>query len=312
MNILVTGGAGFIGSHIVEHLIHQPDIQTIRIADNFVTGRLDNLAPFLSRVQIISGDLTDPEVCCEAVDHIDVVLHQAAIPSVPRSVENPLVSHFHGVHLTINLLDAARRAGVRRFVMAGSSSAYGDIDILPKHEDMIPKPLSPYAATKIACEQYAYAFARCYSIDTVSLRYFNVFGPRQDPNSPYSGVVARFCTAFCNNAKITVYGDGEQSRDFTYVANVVQANLLAARHPEPFYGQIFNIGAGARTSLNKLIQELECISGRSLEVVYLPARAGDVRHSLADIQKANSILRYHPTFSLREGLNQTLSWYRSM
>jgi UDP-glucose 4-epimerase len=312
MKVLVAGGAGFIGSHLVEQLLREPDVSLVRVADNFSTGRPENLEPFLSRVEVVRGDLVEEDVRRRAVRGVDVVFHQAAVPSVPRSVEDPLGAHHNGVHLTVGLLDESRRAGVRRFILAASSSAYGDAATLPKREDMAPSPLSPYAATKVACEQYVTAFARCYAMDTVSLRYFNVFGPRQDPGSPYSGVIARFCTAFCNGGELSVHGDGEQSRDFTYVANVVQANLLAARHPEPLRGEVFNVGAGQRCSLNELIGLLEQITGRRAAVQRLAPRTGDVRHSLADIRKAGDVLGYRPTVAVWDGLARTLAWYHGL
>ena len=312
MRALVTGGAGFIGSHLVEQLLQAPDVTAVRAADNFSTGDRRNLEPFLRRIELIEGDLLDERTREEAVQGVDVVFHEAAIPSVPRSVENPLESHYNGAHLTALLLDSARRAGVKRLVFAASSSAYGDTAHLPKHEELPPNPLSPYAATKVACEQYLRAYAHCYAIDTVSLRYFNIFGPRQNPSSPYSGVIARFCTAFCRGDRLTIFGDGEQSRDFTYVANAVRANLLAARHSGPLRGEVFNVGVGERISLNKLVATLSEISGAQRQVDYAPMRDGDVRHSLADVSKAQRILGYVPEISLREGLERTLAWYRQV
>ncbi len=310
MRVLVTGGAGFIGSHLVEQLLQEADVTLVRVVDNYCTGAVRNLEPFLRRIDLVEGDLLDDKVRERALDGIDVVFHEAAIPSVPRSVEDPVGAHRNGAHATLLLLDGARRAGVRRLVFASSSSAYGDTPRLPKQEGMLPNPLSPYAATKVACEQYLRAFAHCYPLDTVALRYFNVFGPRQNPSSPYSGVIARFCLAFCRGDPLTIYGDGEQSRDFTCVANVVRANLLAARHPGPLKGDVFNVGAGQRTSLNGLLALFNQITGQQRQATYLPARSGDVRHSLADIERARSVLGYQPAVSLQEGLVQTLAWYR--
>ncbi len=310
MKALVTGAAGFIGSHLVEQLLNQPDVELIKAVDNFATGTWKNLKPFLSRIEFIKGDLLDDGIRGRALEGIDVVFHEAAIPSVNRSVEQPLAAHINGAHLPILLLERARQAGARRVVFASSSSAYGDTPRLPKRETMPANPLSPYAATKVACEQYLHAYARCYPLDTVSLRYFNVFGPRQDPSSSYSGVMARFCRAVCRQEPLIIFGDGEQSRDFTYVANVVHANLLAARHPQSFRGDVFNVGAGERHSLNQLVAQLNEITGHESQVEYQVERAGDVRHSLADIGRARQVLGYRPQVSFREGLAQTLSWYR--
>jgi len=243
--------------------LHQePDVTLVRVVDNFATGKHGNLGPFGRRIEMVEGDLLDEDVREQALRGVDLVFHEAAIPSVPRSVEDPLAAHRNGAHVTILLLESARQAGVRRLVFASSSSAYGDTPRLPKHEGMSPTPLSPYAATKVACEQYVRAYALCYQLDTVSLRYFNVFGPRQDPSSQYSGVIARFCLAFCSEDGLTIFGDGEQSRDFTYVENVVRANLLAACHPHPLRGEAFNVGAGQRTTLNELLALLNQITGQ--------------------------------------------------
>jgi UDP-glucose 4-epimerase len=310
MRVLVTGGAGFIGSHLIEQLLREPDATHVRAADNFSTGNRKNIEAFLPRAELVEGDLLDGAVRDRAPGRVDVVFHEAAIPSVPRSVEDPLEARRNGAHLTALSLEGARRAGVRRLVFASSSSAYGDSPVLPKHEELPPRPLSPYAATKVACEQYVRSYARCYPLDTVSPRYFNVFGPRQDPSSPYSGVIARFCLAFCRGGGLSIYGDGEQSRDFTPVANVVRANLLPARHPRPLQGEIFNVGTGARTSLNALVAAPNDITGQQRRAEHLGGRPGDVRHSLADISKARKVLGYEPTVSLREGLVRTLAWYR--
>ncbi len=310
MKVLVTGGAGFIGSHLVERLLQEPDVSLVRVVDNFSTGERRRIEPFLPQIEMIEGDLLEDQIREQATRNIDVIFHEAAIPSVPRSVEDPLSAHRNGAHLTILLLESGRRAGVKRLVFASSSSAYGDTPRLPKQEEMLPRPLSPYAATKVACEQYLRSYANCYPLDTVALRYFNVFGPRQNPSSPYSGVIARFSLAFCRGDRLAIYGDGEQSRDFTYVANIVRANILAARHPRRLQGEVFNVGAGQRTTLNELVALYNQITGQQRQAAYLPGRSGDVRHSLADITRAREILGYHPAVSLREGLVQTLAWYR--
>ena len=310
MRVLVTGGAGFIGSHLVERLVQDPArTGKVRVVDNLSTGSLENLRPCLERVEFRQGDLLDAEVREWAVRDIDVILHQAAIPSVPRSMEQPLESHRNGAQATLLLLDSARRHGVQRLVYAGSSSAYGDSEVLPKVETMAPLPRSPYAASKLAGELYAAAFTRCFGLDTVTLRYFNVFGPRQDPASMYSGVVARFCLAFRRNEALAIHGDGEQSRDFTYIENVVEANLLAARAPGPLQGQVINVACGERHTLNALVQALNELTGQRRAPQYGPARPGDVRHSLADISRARAILKYEPRVDFKSGLARTLAWY---
>jgi len=308
MNVLVTGGAGFVGSHLVEQLCREGE--TVRVVDNLSTGNPQNLKPFLNQIEFIQGDLLDETVRERAVVGVDVIFHEAAIPSVPRSVKNPVESHLHGAHLTLLLLDAARRHKVRRLIFAGSSSAYGDTVTLPKVESMLPQPLSPYAASKLAAEYYALVFAQCYELDTVVLRYFNVYGPRQDPNSPYSGVIARFCQAFSNQLPITIFGDGEQSRDFTYISNVVQANLRAARTPTRLGGRVLNIGCGERCTLNAMFSLFNELSGQSLKATYKPTREGDVKHSLADIGLARKLIDYQPECLFREGLAKTLEWYK--
>jgi nucleoside-diphosphate-sugar epimerase len=313
MNVLVTGGAGFIGSHLVERLVAERAAGvTVRVVDNLSTGKRENLQPFLDRVDFIQGDLQEEEIREKAVRDVEVVFHLAALPSVPRSVAQPIPSHLNGVHATLLLLDSARRHKVRRFIYAGSSSAYGDTETLPRREDLSPRPLSPYAVSKLAGEYYLRAFGHCYGMDTLTLRYFNIFGPRQDPNSPYSGVIAKFCTAYLKDEPIKVFGDGEQSRDFTFVRNAVEANWLASRAPGPFRGEVFNIGCGSRTSLNQMLHYLDELTGRPRKPIYEPARTGDVLHSQADITRARERLGYDPRVDFRTGLGLTFEWYRRM
>jgi UDP-glucose 4-epimerase len=309
MNVLVTGGAGFIGSHLVERLLQEG--AKVRVLDNLSTGRAENLAPFNRRIEFINADLLDDGAHNQAVQDVEVIFHQAAIPSVPRSVANPVETHLNGAHATLLLLESARQHNVRRLVFAASSSAYGEKEVLPKDEAMIPEPISPYAATKVACEYYLRAFARCYDLDTVSLRYFNIFGPRQDPSSPYSGVIARFCQSFVNDQAITIFGDGEQSRDFTYVANAVEANWKAATADGRLNGEVFNVGCGERVTLNRMLQSLNELTGQQRQVTYAPPRAGDVLHSLADLTRIRARLGYQPTVGFHDGLAKTLEWYRT-
>ncbi|MFN0085571.1 MAG: SDR family oxidoreductase [Blastocatellia bacterium] len=304
---LVTGGAGFIGSHIAEALVKRGD--RVRVLDNLMTGHRHNLAHLADKVEFIEGDIRDPEATRSAMEGIQIVFHEAAIPSVPRSVSEPRLNHDANVNGTFNVLMAARDAGVRRVVYAASSSAYGDTEVLPKHEAMLPSPLSPYAAAKLFGEYYCQVFTRVYGLETVALRYFNVFGPRQDPTSPYSGVISKFVTALLKGETPLIFGDGEQSRDFTYVANVVDANLRAAEAPEAS-GHVMNLGIGQRITLNHLLAELQKILGTDLPPRYEAARAGDVRHSLADISQAANLLGYRPLVELAEGLEYTVSWYR--
>jgi UDP-N-acetylglucosamine/UDP-N-acetyl-alpha-D-glucosaminouronate 4-epimerase len=303
---LVTGGAGFIGSHLAEELRRRG--HRVRVADSFITGKRANLQA-LAGIDFIEGDLADPGVARAAVDGVEYVLHQAAIPSVPRSVKDPLTSHRANVDATLSVLVAARDAGVRRIVFAGSSSAYGDTPTLPKREDMPPNPLSPYALQKVVSEEYLQMFTRLYGIETVSTRYFNVFGPRQDPSSPYSGVISVFATALLENRPPTIYGDGGQTRDFTYVANVVDGVLRACEAPN-VSGEIINVATGGRISLNELFRTMRGIVGGTVEPKYVEARAGDVRDSQADISKAKRLLGYQPIVPFEEGLERTIEWYR--
>jgi nucleoside-diphosphate-sugar epimerase len=304
---LVTGGAGFIGSHLTEELLRRGE--QVRVVDSLITGHRKNLA-HLSGVEFLEGDLADLAVAKRAVTGIDYVLHQAAIPSVPRSVEDPITSNRANIDSTLSVLVAARDAGVKRIVYAGSSSAYGNTPTLPKHEDMPANPLSPYALQKLVGEQYMQMFTQLYGLETVTIRYFNVFGPRQDPSSPYSGVISVFAKALLQNTPPTIYGDGEQTRDFTYVANVVDGVLRAVKAPHAS-GQVVNVATGTRISLNTLFTTMRDAIGSGLEVKYGPTRHGDVKDSLADITRARTLLGYEPLVSLEEGLKKTIDWYRT-
>ena len=304
---LVTGGAGFIGSHLAEEL--QRRGERVRVADSLITGKRRNLA-HLPAVEFVEGDLSDLAVARAAVQGVDYVLHQAAIPSVPRSVEDPITSNRANVDATLNVLVAARDAHVKRVVYAGSSSAYGNTETLPKTETMPPRPLSPYALQKLVGEQYMQIFTSLYGLETVAIRYFNVFGPRQDPSSPYSGVISLFARALLDNKPPTIYGDGEQTRDFTYVANVVDGVLRAVTAPGAA-GAVVNVATGSRISLNRLFEVMRDLTAARVNVNYGPPRAGDVQHSQADISLARKLLGYEPSVSLEEGLRRTLEWYRS-
>ncbi len=304
---LVTGGGGFIGSHLVEHLLREG--HGVRVLDNFATGRRANLEPFSGDVELIEGDLRSSETLRRAVTGCEVVLHQGALPSIPRSIADPATSNAVNVEGTLHVLQTARDAGVRRVVVASSSSVYGDTPTLPKVESMALNPRSPYAVSKLAAESYTRVFAGLYDIETVALRYFNVFGPRQDPRSQYAGVIARLMLASLYGTPFTVNGDGTQSRDFTYVDNVVSANLLAATAPN-VSGEVFNVAAGTRLELNQIINTLGRLVGHDLKVSYGPPRPGDVQHSLADISKARELLGYDPRVDAETGLALTLDWYR--
>ncbi|MEX0641507.1 MAG: SDR family oxidoreductase [Pirellulales bacterium] len=306
---LVTGGAGFIGSHLVEALVARGD--RVRVLDNFSTGSRENLKPFAGRVEVFEGEITDPRTASAAVAGVDCVFHEAALASVPRSVEHPLETHAACVTGTLVLLDTARRAGVRRVVYAASSSAYGDQPTSSKRETDVPSPLSPYAAAKLAGENYCRAFASSYGLETVALRYFNVFGPRQDPESPYSAVIPRFITALVAGRQPVIYGDGHQSRDFTYVGNVVEGNLLAA-DAAGVAGEVINVASGRTTSLLELIAVLNKLLGTNVQPVHEPPRVGDVRDSLADITKARNLLGYDPQVDLETGLRRSIDFYRTL
>lgn len=305
---LVTGAAGFIGRSIAAALLKRGD--EVRGIDNFITGKRSNLAG-LESMEFVEGDLTDPQVCARACEGVEVLFHEAALASVPRSVEDPVSTNLNCVTATLNLLVAARTAGVRRVVYAGSSSAYGDTPTLPKREDMLPNPISPYAVAKLAGEQYMRAFTRVYGLETVVLRYFNVFGPFQDPTSHYSGVLAIFCMRMLAGEQPTIYGDGEQSRDFTYIDNVVHANLMAAdAAPEKVAGRMMNVATGSRITLNKTFNILCELTGYKGEPAYAAPRPGDIRDSFADIHLAGDLLGYAPIVDFREGLRRTVEWYR--
>jgi UDP-N-acetylglucosamine/UDP-N-acetyl-alpha-D-glucosaminouronate 4-epimerase len=306
---LITGIGGFIGSSLARALLDRGE--QVRGVDNFSTGKRENIAEILDRIDFREADLLDADAMHKACAGADFVLHQAAIPSVPKSVLDPLGSNRANIDGTVNLLVAARDAKVKRVVYAASSSAYGDTPTLPKHEEMKPDPISPYAVAKLAGEHYMVSFYRCYGLETVCLRYFNVFGPRQDPSSPYSGVLARFITLMLRGEQPTIFGDGEQSRDFTYIDNVVHANLLACTAlAHQVAGRMFNIATGDRITLNQTFKALQGLTGFSGKPVYGPERGGDIKHSLADIAKAQANLRYQPTVDFEEGLRRTVDWYR--
>ena len=310
--ILVTGGAGFIGSHIVAALVRRGD--QVRVLDNFCTGKRENLAAAggggKNSVELIEGDLTDAAAVCRAVAGCEVVFHEAALASVPLSVERPLEVHAACASGTLNVLDQARRAGVRRVVYAASSSAYGNQPSPRKVETDLPSMLSPYAAAKMAGELYCQAFWHSYGLETVCLRYFNVFGPRQDPSGPYAAVIPIFIKSIQSGSRPTIYGDGLQTRDFTYVENVVQANLKASAAPVEAAGRVFNVGNGEAVSLLGLLQSLNELMGTNIEPIFKPGRTGDVRDSLADISLARSVLKYEPSVDLRSGLKPTIEFYR--
>lgn len=305
---LVTGGAGFIGANLVHELLQRGE--TVRVLDNFSTGRRSNLADIHEQIDLVEGDLRSSESCRQATKGVDVVLHHGALPSVQRSVSDPFTSHDTNATATMNLLVAAREAGVKRFVYASSSSVYGDSPTMPKQEEMMPRPKSPYAVAKLAGEHYCRVFWELYGLETVCLRYFNVFGPYQDPTSHYSAVIPLFIRALMAGHAPTIYGDGTQSRDFTFVQNNVHANLLAATQPG-VGGQIFNIACGQRYSLLDLIAALNEILGTAIEPTFNHSRRGDVKHSLADIQRAQDLLGYTVQVDFMEGLRRTAAWYQS-
>jgi UDP-glucose 4-epimerase len=306
---LITGIAGFIGSSLARAVLSRGD--QVRGVDNFSTGNRDNIAELLDRIDFCEADIGDLNAMHRACAGVDFIFHQAAIPSVPKSVLDPLGSNRANVDGTVNVLVAARDAKVRRVVYAASSSAYGDTPTLPKHEDMKPDPISPYAVAKLASEQYMISFFRCYGLETVCLRYFNIFGPRQDPSSPYSGVLAKFITQMLRGEQPTINGDGEQSRDFTYIDNAVDANLLACTAPaQKAAGEMFNVATGRRVTLNETFRLLQGLTSYKGQPKYGPERGGDVKHSLADISKAQAGLGYKPKVDFEEGLRGTVEWYR--
>jgi nucleoside-diphosphate-sugar epimerase len=307
---LITGVAGFIGSSLARAVLAQGD--QVRGIDNLSTGKRENLTEILGRIDFREADLLDLPALQDGCREVDYVFHEAAIPSVPKSVLDPLGSNRANVDATVNVLVAARDAKVKRVVYAASSSAYGDTPTLPKQEDMKPNPISPYAVAKLASELYLTSFYRCYGLETVSLRYFNIFGPRQDPSSPYSGVLAKFITQMLAGESPTILGDGTQSRDFTYIENVVKANLLACKAPaNEVAGQVFNVATGTRIDLNETFRVLKKLIGFSGEVKYGPERAGDVKHSLADLARSERHLGYKPQVNFAEGLKRTVDWYRN-
>ena len=308
---LITGVAGFIGSSLARELVRRGE--TVRGIDNFATGHRHNIEMLTGKIDFREADLLDEPALRDACSGIDYILHQAAIPSVPKSVVDPVTSHNANINGTLNLLMAARDARVKRVVYAASSSAYGETPTLPKREDMTPEPISPYAVQKLTGEMYMKSFYRVYGLETVSLRYFNVFGPHQDPTSQYSGVLAKFCTKMLRGEKPTIFGDGEQSRDFTYIDNTVEGNILAATAPaREVAGKMMNLATGKRSTLNQTVEILRKITGYSGEVVYTEPRSGDIKHSLADIQLAQKHLNYKPLVDFEEGLRRTVEWYKTI
>jgi len=306
---LVTGGAGFIGSNICRKLVSQGCL--VRVLDNLLTGKKSNLAGIIEKVEFVEADMGDPQVAQRAMKDIDVVLHEGALPSVPRSVDDPALTHRHCVDATFTLLMAARDAGVKRFVYAASSSAYGDAPTSPKVETMPCNPLSPYAVGKLVGEYYCSVFSKVFGLETISLRYFNVFGPYQDPLSQYAAAIPAFVTAILKGQPPTIYGDGEQSRDFTYIDNVVEANLLAARARQT-NGEVVNIACGLAITVNMIVDMINRLLGKRVKPTYVPARPGDVKHSLADITLARNLLGFKPIVQFPEGLEKAIAWYRQL
>ena len=306
---LITGIAGFIGSSLARELLQRGE--QVRGVDNLSTGKRENLTQILGRIDFREADILDLDAIKSACDGVDYVLHQAAIPSVPKSVLDPIGSNRANVDGTVNVLVAARDAKVRRVIYAASSSAYGDTPTLPKHERMTPDPISPYAVAKLASERYMISFYRCYGLETVALRYFNIFGPRQDPSSPYSGVLAKFITQMLAGQRPTIFGDGEQSRDFTFIDNAVEANLLACKAPAGVAGNVFNVATGRRVTLNETFKLLQALTSYSGSPIYGAERGGDIKHSLADISAAEKLLGYKPKVNFEQGLQQTVAWYRN-
>ncbi|MEW5844074.1 MAG: SDR family oxidoreductase [Bacteroidota bacterium] len=306
MNFLVTGGAGFIGSNLAEALLKHG--HSVRVLDNFSTGKRENLKDFLNDIELIEGDICNYDAVVKSVKGIEVILHEAALPSVPRSIIDPIKSNEVNVGGTLNVLNAAKENGVKRVVFASSSSIYGDTPELPKHEGMIPNPLSPYAVSKLTGEKYCNVFSRLYGLETVALRYFNVFGPRQDPGSQYSAVIPKFIKAMQKDEQPTIYGDGEQSRDFTYIANVVDANILAATK-EYESGLAMNCACHDQITLNQLVNEINSLLGEGIKPKYVDPRPGDIKHSFAAIEKIKSVLGFNPSINFKDGLRKTIEWY---
>jgi len=305
---LITGGAGFIGSHIIEELIKRGE--EVRVIDNFLTGKKENLAPFINGIELIEGDVRNYKICQDVVQGMDYVLHQAALPSVPRSVSDPITSNEINITGTLNMLTTSKDAGIKSFVFASSSSVYGDDQHLPKKEGKEGSPLSPYALGKSTAEKYCQIFSQLYGFNTVSLRYFNIFGPRQDPFSQYAAAIPNFVTKILNNKQPIIYGDGEQSRDFTYVSNVVDANLLACK-AQNASGEVFNIACGSRITVNALVKEIKTILDKNIPSDFSDPRPGDVKHSHADISKAEEMLQYNPRVTFSNGLRNTVTWYKN-
>ena len=308
MRYLITGGAGFIGSNLVAELVRRG--HQVRVLDNFSTGFRENLTEFAGTVEIIEGDLRSYHIVREAVDGVDFILHQGALPSVPRSIKDPVTTNEVNVGGTLNILHAAVDARVKRVVFASSSSIYGDSPKLPKQEDMAPNPLSPYAVSKLAGEKYCQVFSRIYGLHTVALRYFNVFGPRQNPDSQYSAVIPKFIKAILQDKQPVIYGDGEQSRDFTFVQNVVEANILATEVDCP-PGMVMNCAAHQRITLNELVATINQILGKDIAPIYTDPRPGDIKHSFADISRIQEVLGYQPRILFEEGLRRTIAWYKN-
>ena len=312
MHILVTGGAGFIGSNLVSALLKDDRVQSVKVLDNLATSSASNIEEFKPdpRFQFVEGDIRNYETCLQATEGIDLISHQAALGSVPRSVKDPLTSNEVNITGTLNIFTAAKEKGIKRIVYAASSSTYGDHPGLPKVEDRIGKPLSPYAVTKYVNELYAQVYASLYGMEFIGLRYFNIFGPRQNPNGPYAAVIPLFVEALLKGEPPTINGDGNHSRDFTFVDNAVQANILSLfTKKKEAVNEIYNIACGHQTSLNQLFQDLKKEANSSLQPVYGPERTGDVKHSLADISKAKNLLEYEPKVSVEEGLKKTFQWY---
>lgn len=307
MNYLITGGAGFIGSNIAKRLVR--DGESVRVIDNFSTGKKNNIDEIKDKIDLIEGDIRDTETVLKAVKDVDFIIHQAALPSVPRSIKDPITANDVNVTGTLNLLNASKNSKIKRFVYASSSSVYGDTPILPKREDMPPNPQSPYAVTKLTGEYYCSVFYKVYGLPTVSLRYFNVFGPFQDPESQYAAVIPKFINAVLHHNSPVVYGDGEQSRDFTFIDNVVDANILSCRNDKSS-GKVLNIACGNRYTLNRLLTEVSYLTGNKANPQFIEPRSGDIRHSQADISSARELIGYRPKIDFREGLKRTVEWFK--